>query len=210
MMQIKNKLYLLPLCLISYLELFLLINIHPVMAMDPKLPETSSRQPVYHNLTIEENIINLKQKIYDNATKITNIDKGLQGSITDDQKENLLKLKENYKQLIDNQKEQLKTYKNLLNDLVMAMDPKLPETSSRQPVYHNLTIEENIINLKQKIYDNATKITNIDKGLQGSITDDQKENLLKLKENYKQLIDNQKEQLKTYKNLLNDLNDEKN
>ncbi|MDV3179079.1 MAG: effector protein, partial [Candidatus Phytoplasma australasiaticum] len=91
--------------------------IHPVMAIVPKLPETSSRQPVYQNLTIEENIINLKQKIYDNATKITNIDKGLQESITDNQKENLLKLKENYKRLIDNQKEQLKTYKNLLNDL---------------------------------------------------------------------------------------------
>ncbi|XKW59285.1 effector protein [Candidatus Phytoplasma australasiaticum] len=71
MIQIKNKLYLLPLFLINYLGLFLLINIHPVMAMDPKLPETSSRQLVYHNLTIEENIINLKQKIYDNATKIT-------------------------------------------------------------------------------------------------------------------------------------------
>ncbi|MEK0310365.1 SVM family protein [Candidatus Phytoplasma australasiaticum] len=117
MMQIKNKIHFLPLCLINYLGLFLLINIHPVMAMDPKLPETSSRQPVYQNLTIEENIINLKQKIYDNATKITNIDKGLQESITDNQKENLLKLKENYKRLIDNQKEQLKTYKNLLNDL---------------------------------------------------------------------------------------------
>ncbi|MDV3169099.1 MAG: SVM family protein, partial [Candidatus Phytoplasma australasiaticum] len=117
MMQIKNKIHFLPLFFISYLGLFLLINIHPVMAMDPKLPETSSRQPVYQNLTIEENIINLKQKIYDNATKITNIDKGLQESITDNQKENLLKLKENYKRLIDNQKEQLKTYKNLLNDL---------------------------------------------------------------------------------------------
>ncbi|MDV3204151.1 MAG: effector protein, partial [Candidatus Phytoplasma australasiaticum] len=56
-----------------YLGLFLLINIHPVMAIVPKLPETSSRQPVYQNLTIEENIINLKQKIYDNATEITKI-----------------------------------------------------------------------------------------------------------------------------------------
>ncbi|MDO7987347.1 MAG: SVM family protein [Sweet potato little leaf phytoplasma] len=34
MMQIKNKLYLLPLFLINYLGLFLLINIHPVMAAD--------------------------------------------------------------------------------------------------------------------------------------------------------------------------------
>ncbi len=33
-MQIKNKLYLLPLFLINYLGLFLLINIHPVMAAD--------------------------------------------------------------------------------------------------------------------------------------------------------------------------------
>ncbi|MDV3166485.1 MAG: hypothetical protein Q8807_02260 ['Waltheria sp.' little leaf phytoplasma] len=63
----------------------------------------------------------------------------------------------------------------------MATDPKFPETSSRQSVNQNFTIEENIINLKQKIYDNATKITNIDKELQGSITDNQKENLLKLK-----------------------------
>nr|BBF24900.1 phytoplasmal effector causing phyllody 1 [Candidatus Phytoplasma ziziphi] len=117
MMQIKNKLHLLPLFLMSFLGLFAFININPVMATDPKLPETSSRQPVNQNFTIEENIINLKQKIYDNATKITKIDKELQGSITDNQKENLLKLKENYKQLIDNQKEQLKTYKNLLNNL---------------------------------------------------------------------------------------------
>ncbi|MDV3182745.1 MAG: SVM family protein [Candidatus Phytoplasma australasiaticum] len=117
MMQIKNKLYFLPLFLMSFLGLFLLININSVMATDPKLPETSSRQPVHQNLTIEENIINLKQKIYNNATKIKNIDKELQGSITDNQKENFLKLKENYKQLIDNQKEQLKIYKNLLNDL---------------------------------------------------------------------------------------------
>ncbi|MDV3184258.1 MAG: SVM family protein [Candidatus Phytoplasma australasiaticum] len=34
MMQIKNKIYFLPLFFISYLGLFLLINIHPVMAMD--------------------------------------------------------------------------------------------------------------------------------------------------------------------------------
>ncbi|MDO8005592.1 SVM family protein [Candidatus Phytoplasma australasiaticum] len=34
MMQIKNKLYLLPLFLINYLGLFLLIDIHPVMAAD--------------------------------------------------------------------------------------------------------------------------------------------------------------------------------
>ncbi|EMR14466.1 MULTISPECIES: SVM family protein [Candidatus Phytoplasma] len=34
MIQIKNKLYLLPLFLINYLGLFLLINIHPVMAAD--------------------------------------------------------------------------------------------------------------------------------------------------------------------------------
>ncbi|MDV3183177.1 MAG: effector protein, partial [Candidatus Phytoplasma australasiaticum] len=71
-------------------------------------------------------------------------------------------------------------------------------------------IEENIINLKQKIYDNATEITKINKRLQGSITDDQKENLLKLKENCRQLIENQKEQLKLYKKLLNDLNYENN
>ncbi|MDV3143768.1 MAG: SVM family protein [Candidatus Phytoplasma australasiaticum] len=117
MMQIKNKIHFLPLFFISYLGLFLLINIHPVMATDPKLPETSSRQPVYQNSHIEENIINLKQKIYDNATEITKINKRLQGSITDDQKENLLKLKENCRQLIENQKEQLKLYKKLLNDL---------------------------------------------------------------------------------------------
>ncbi|MDO8054676.1 SVM family protein [Candidatus Phytoplasma australasiaticum] len=34
MMQIKNKIHFLPLFFISYLGLFLLINIHPVMAMD--------------------------------------------------------------------------------------------------------------------------------------------------------------------------------
>nr|ARE29779.1 putative effector [Crotalaria phyllody phytoplasma] len=34
MIQIKNKLYLLPLFLINYLGLFLLINIHPVTAAD--------------------------------------------------------------------------------------------------------------------------------------------------------------------------------
>ncbi|MGL9687717.1 MAG: SVM family protein [Candidatus Phytoplasma sp. TWB_XP] len=117
MFKLKKQLYLFKIVLFVFLGLFAFININPVMATDPKLPETSSRQPVNQNFTIEENIINLKHKIYDNATKITNIDKELQGSITDNQKENLLKLKENYKQLIDNQKEQLKTYKNLLNNL---------------------------------------------------------------------------------------------
>ncbi|MDV3143803.1 MAG: SVM family protein [Candidatus Phytoplasma australasiaticum] len=34
MMQIKNKIHFLPLFFISYLGLFLLINIHPVMATD--------------------------------------------------------------------------------------------------------------------------------------------------------------------------------
>ncbi|QTX02904.1 putative secreted protein, SAP54-like [Candidatus Phytoplasma luffae] len=116
-MLIKNKLHLLPFFLMSCLGLFILITINPVMAMDPNLPGTSSNQPAHQNFTIEENIINLKQKIYYNATKITNIDKALQGSITDDDKTNLLKLKENHKRLIDNQKEQLKTYKNLLKNL---------------------------------------------------------------------------------------------
>ncbi|MDV3157556.1 MAG: SVM family protein [Candidatus Phytoplasma australasiaticum] len=36
MMQIKNKIYLLPLFLMIYLGLFLLININPVMAMNNK------------------------------------------------------------------------------------------------------------------------------------------------------------------------------
>ncbi|WEX20436.1 MAG: putative secreted protein [Candidatus Phytoplasma citri] len=75
-MQIKNKLHLLPFFLISYLGLFTLININPVMAMESKLPETSSTQPAHHNLTLKEKIINLKHKIYDNANKIkNNIDK---------------------------------------------------------------------------------------------------------------------------------------
>ncbi|MDV3148044.1 MAG: SVM family protein, partial [Candidatus Phytoplasma australasiaticum] len=38
-MQIKNKIHLLPLFFISYLGLFVLININPVMAMESKLPE---------------------------------------------------------------------------------------------------------------------------------------------------------------------------
>ncbi|MDV3174884.1 MAG: SVM family protein ['Bonamia sp.' little leaf phytoplasma] len=117
MMQVKNKLFL-PFFLMIYLGLFLLININSVMAMEPNIPETgSSDQSAHHNLTIEENIINVKHKIYDYATQITNIDKTLQGNITDNEKENLLKLKENFKKLIDNQKEQLKLYKNLLNYL---------------------------------------------------------------------------------------------
>ncbi|MDO8064327.1 SVM family protein [Candidatus Phytoplasma bonamiae] len=117
MMQVKNKLFL-PFFLMIYLGLFLLININSVMAMEPNIPETgSSDQSAHHNLTIEENIINVKHKIYDYATQITNIDKTLQGNITDNEKENLLKLKENFKKLIDNQKEQLKLYKNLLNHL---------------------------------------------------------------------------------------------
>ncbi|OOP60277.1 effector protein, partial [Candidatus Phytoplasma citri] len=95
---------------------------------------------------------------------------------------------------------------------VMAMDPNLPGTSENQPPQQNLTIEENIINLKQKIYDNAKKITKINKILRGSfnITDDQKEILLKLQENSKQLVNNQKEQIKAYQILLKNLNDDNN
>ncbi|WP_369051704.1 SVM family protein, partial [Candidatus Phytoplasma citri] len=117
--KIKNKLHLLPFFLIGYLGLFFLININPVMAMDPNLPGTSENQPPQQNLTIEENIINLKQKIYDNAKKITKINKILRGSfnITDDQKEILLKLQENSKQLVNNQKEQIKAYQILLKNL---------------------------------------------------------------------------------------------
>nr|BBF24903.1 phytoplasmal effector causing phyllody 1 [Candidatus Phytoplasma aurantifolia] len=119
MMKIKNKLHLLPFFLISYLGLFFLINMNPVMAMNPNLPGTSKNQPSQMNLTIEENIINLKQKIYDNAKEITNINKTLQESVnlTDDQKENLLKLKKNHEKLVNNQKEQLKIYQMLLNTL---------------------------------------------------------------------------------------------
>ncbi|MDV3166545.1 MAG: SVM family protein ['Waltheria sp.' little leaf phytoplasma] len=117
MIQIKNKLYFLPLFVMIFLGFFALININQIMAMDPNFAGTSSNQPFHQNLTIEEIIINLKQKIYDNATKITKINKELQGSISDDQKEKLSKLKENHKQLIDNQKEQLKTYKIFLQDL---------------------------------------------------------------------------------------------
>ncbi|MDV3177718.1 MAG: hypothetical protein Q8800_02515, partial [Candidatus Phytoplasma australasiaticum] len=62
----------LPLFFISYLGLFVLININPVMAMESKLPETSSTQPAHHNLALKEKIINLKQKIYDNTNKIKN------------------------------------------------------------------------------------------------------------------------------------------
>ncbi|MDV3199986.1 MAG: SVM family protein [Candidatus Phytoplasma australasiaticum] len=95
MMQIKNKLHLLPLFLISYLGLFALININRVMAMDPKLPRPryNNRNPVHrnflHNLTTKENIINLTQKIDDNETKITNIDK----TIKENQK-NIINLKQ--------------------------------------------------------------------------------------------------------------------
>ncbi|MDV3157568.1 MAG: SVM family protein [Candidatus Phytoplasma australasiaticum] len=121
MMQIKNKLHLLPLFLISYLGLFALININPVMAMKPKLPITSSKQPVNNNLTtsIEEKITTLKQEIYNNAIEITNISKSLQElvNINDDRQKILLKLKENYKKLIDNQKKQIKLFQKFLKDL---------------------------------------------------------------------------------------------
>ncbi|MDO8059420.1 SVM family protein ['Crotalaria aegyptiaca' phytoplasma] len=118
-MQVKNKLHLLPFFLISCLGMFCLININHVMAMDPNLPGTSNNQPSQHNLSIEEQIMNLKQKIYDNANKIYKIDKELRESVnlTDDRKENLLELKENHKQLVNNQKEQLKNYQILLKTL---------------------------------------------------------------------------------------------
>ncbi|WEX20375.1 MAG: putative secreted protein [Candidatus Phytoplasma citri] len=119
MMQIKNKLHLLPSSLISCLGLFFLMNINQVMAMNPNFPGTSNNQPSQQNLTIEENIIYLKQKIYDNATTITNINKTLKESVnlTDDEKERLLRLKTNHEQLVNNQKEQLKIYQHLLNIL---------------------------------------------------------------------------------------------
>ncbi|EMR14735.1 MULTISPECIES: SVM family protein [Candidatus Phytoplasma] len=91
MMQIKNKLHLLSSSLISCLGLFFLMNINQVMAMNPNFPGTSNNQPSQHNLTIEENIIYLKQKIYDNATTITNINKTLKESVnlTDDEKKTI-------------------------------------------------------------------------------------------------------------------------
>ncbi|MDV3198315.1 MAG: effector protein [Vigna little leaf phytoplasma] len=118
MIQVKNKLYFLPLFFISFLTIFFMININPVMAMNPNNPETSNQGSSSNNLTIEEMIIDLKNKIFENAAKKTQIDKEIQELLNnDDRKNDLLILKYNYTRLIENQKEQLKTCQTLLKNL---------------------------------------------------------------------------------------------
>ncbi|MDV3167232.1 MAG: effector protein [Vigna little leaf phytoplasma] len=118
MIQIKNKLYFLPLFFISFLTIFFMININPVMAMNPNNPGTSNQVSNSNNLTLEEMIINLKNKICENAAKKTQIDKEIQELANNDNiKNHLLRLKDNYTRLIENQKEQLKTCQNLLKNL---------------------------------------------------------------------------------------------
>ncbi|MDV3198502.1 MAG: effector protein [Vigna little leaf phytoplasma] len=118
MIQVKNKLHFLPLFLISFLTIFFVMNINPVMAMNPNNPETSNQGSSSNNLTLEEKIINLKTKICENAAKKTQISREIQELVNnDDRKADLLRLKDNYTQLIENQKEQLKTCQTLLKNL---------------------------------------------------------------------------------------------
>ncbi|MDV3198507.1 MAG: effector protein, partial [Vigna little leaf phytoplasma] len=94
MIQVKNKLYFLPLFLISFLTIFFVMHINPVMAMNPNNPETSNQGSSSDNLTLEEKIINLKTKICENAAKKTQISREIQELVNnDDRKADLLRLK---------------------------------------------------------------------------------------------------------------------
>nr|BBF24906.1 phytoplasmal effector causing phyllody 1 [Candidatus Phytoplasma trifolii] len=94
---------------------------------------------------------------------------------------------------------------------VMGMDKDITSTSNNNQNITNYSIEEKIINLKYQIRENAVKKINTEKEIQQLSNDEPRKNiLLTLKQNLENLISNQKEQLKTYKILLKNLNDENN
>ncbi|ABC65341.1 conserved hypothetical protein [Aster yellows witches'-broom phytoplasma AYWB] len=119
MFKIKNNLLLLlNVFVFAFLGLFLINNNQQVMGMDKDIASTSNNNPNITNYSIEENIINLKYKIRENAVKKINIENEIQQlSNNEPRKNTLLTLKKNLENLINNQKEQLKTYQILLKTL---------------------------------------------------------------------------------------------
>ncbi|WP_252861496.1 SVM family protein [New Jersey aster yellows phytoplasma] len=72
MFKIKNNLLLLlNVFVFAFLGLFLINNNQQVMGMDKDIASTSNNNPNITNYSIEENIINLKYKIRENAVKKT-------------------------------------------------------------------------------------------------------------------------------------------
>lgn len=118
MFKLKKHLFLFKIVLFICLGLFLITNNHKVMAMDKDIPSTSNKHQKNDNSTIEEIIINLKNQIRENAVKKTNTEKELNTLSNNDlRRNNLLVLKQRLTDLINNQKEQLKTYQILLKNL---------------------------------------------------------------------------------------------
>ncbi len=113
MFKSKKQFNIIYFCLMTFIGLFFIFNNHQVMAMNNNEAGTSN------NPSIEEIIINTKQKIRDNANKKVNIEKEIsqeRNNQNNIQKiENLTQISKNLTLLINNQKEQLKTYKTLLN-----------------------------------------------------------------------------------------------
>lgn len=93
----------------------------------------------------------------------------------------------------------------------MGMKKDIASTSNNNQNINNYSIEENIINLKYKIRENAVEKINIKRETQQlSKNNSRKNTLLMLKQNLENLIYNQKEQLKIYRILLKTLNNENN
>nr|BBF24902.1 phytoplasmal effector causing phyllody 1 [Candidatus Phytoplasma oryzae] len=123
MFEIKNNLLLLNVFLFYLLGLFLITNNQKIIGMNKDIATTSTgnNNTNINNFSIEkieENIINLKYKIQENAVKKINIEKEIKKLSNDSSTKNiLLELKQNLEKLIHNQKEQLKQYQRLLNML---------------------------------------------------------------------------------------------
>nr|BBF24899.1 phytoplasmal effector causing phyllody 1 [Candidatus Phytoplasma japonicum] len=118
MFKIKNNLLFFRIVLFIVLGFFLITNNQKVIGMNKDIASTSNNNQNINNYSIEENIINLKYKIRENAIEKINIEREIQQlSNNNPRKNNLLVLKQNLENLIHNQKEQLKTYQMLLKTL---------------------------------------------------------------------------------------------
>ncbi|WP_017193211.1 SVM family protein, partial [Italian clover phyllody phytoplasma] len=107
MFKIKNNLLLLLNAFIVFtlLGLFLITNNQQVMGMNKDIASASNNNPNITNYSIEENIINLKYKIRENAVKKINTESEIQQLSNNDPNKNiLLALKQNLENLIHNQK----------------------------------------------------------------------------------------------------------
>nr|AXX75486.1 SAP54-like protein [Phytoplasma sp.] len=115
MFRSKNQFKIIHLCLIAFIGLLFIFNNHQLMAMNNNEAGPSN------NPSIEEMIIDTKNKIRDNANKKVNIEKEISQERNNQNNlqkiENLTQISNNLTLLIKNQKEQLKTYRKLLNTL---------------------------------------------------------------------------------------------